>query len=254
MRYAAMVMRSGVTVDVLRKSADWRRPRRYVSYSEECFAYHAEVDRVTDSDRDNVTYVGVPQFDEFVGSSSTQVDSRRILLIDHMLHNSGILGWDLAYRLQWVRELARVISELDLSLCIKTHPGDRSGVWDPYLSDRRFRLISMPELIELSGSASTVLGICSTLQLPLTGLPHTAAITLEIHPHPGHQLSDRIVQSGAALAVHTFSELTDALRGRSELAQMQQTSKPEFVRRFLYKLDGRAGERLRDALLHETTP
>ena len=79
--------------------------------------------------------------------------------------------------------------------------------------------------------------------------PVAAALALEIHPCPGPALSGRIIEAGIAEAVSSFDDLDTALRRVARLREQQAASKPAFVERFLYRLDGKARERLAAALL-----
>jgi len=242
----------GASIDALGAVADLRRPDRYVSFSPECFAFHRELDRVPAELADRTVFVGVPQFDCFRSDSGAGVpDSGTVVLVDHQLHNTGFLDWDPEFHRTWVRGIHAAVTSKGLRLAVKPHPGDRSSPWAEY-ADGSVEVVPTIEALEQRArSARIVLGIMSTLQLPLAGLDHTATITVEVHPRPGQVLSSRLVEAGIAHPVASFEELGAALDDVSGLHRGQLPNKPAFVEQFLHRLDGRAGERVTEAVLAE---
>jgi hypothetical protein len=248
-RYAAKITRTGGTPDVLREFADLRRPDRYVSYSQECFNYHRDVDRIPDRVAAATVFTGVPQFDDFRIADAQPVTGE-VLLIDHQFHNSGLFGWNDGFRREWVREIAeRVFAAGTKRLYVRLHPGDVSRAWDPLLREYGIQIVPRRVLPKLALRVPLVLGTFSTMQLPFAALPHIATIALEIHPEQGWFPSHRMAQAGVVVPVRTYEELAAALRHPSDLLERQQPRKPEFTARFLERLDGRAAERLAGSLL-----
>ena len=226
-----------------------RRPDRYVSYSEECFDYHRVADRVPVELAKRTVFVGVPQFDCFAYEESAPKEDRLAVMADHQLHNSGVRGWTADYRRDWARRLEQALRASSWRLVLKRHPGDGEDVWrnsDPACVKQ---VETIDELAAHADRASLVLGTGSTLQLPLMASPGAAALALEIHPRPGPALSGRIIEAGVAEPVTSFDDLHIALQRTAELREQQAASKPAFVERFLYRLDGKARERLAAALL-----
>jgi hypothetical protein len=248
-RYAAKITRAGGTPEVLREFADLRRPDRYVSYSQECFNYHRDVDRIPDRVAAATVFTGVPQFDDFRIADAEPVIGD-VLLIDHQFHNSGLFGWTDAFRREWVREVAqRVFGAGAKRLHVRLHPGDRSHAWDPLVAEHDIHIVPRRALPELALRVPLVLGTFSTMQLPFAALPHIAMISLEIHPEPSWFPSRRMAEAGVVQPVRTYGELATALEHTSELLRRQQPKKPEFTARFLERLDGGAADRLARSLL-----
>ena len=138
-----------------------------------------------------------------------------------------------------------------LRLAVKAHPGERSSPWTAY-GDGSVELVStIEELERRARSARVVLGVMSTLQLPLAGLDQMAMITVEVHPRPGHVLSSQPVEAGVAHPVSSYEELAEALDEVDALHRDQRPHKPAFVERFLHRLDGHARERVTEAVLRE---
>jgi hypothetical protein len=245
--YAAAITRHGAQTDLLQRFAPLRRADRYISFSEEAFAFHAEVDRVSLGDG-IVELTGAPQFDDFRAVSAPEMDPTRVILIDHQLHNAGWCGWTPAHRAPWAEGISRAVQLAGLKLSVKTHPGDRSGVWDELASLGQVTLIDRSELSRLANRVRFVLGTFSTLQSPLAAMPSVAHITLEMHPDPRWFPSQRLVAAGVAEPVDSFEGLIAALGCYEAILSAQRPHKADFLRRFLYQLDGQAGERVAAAL------
>jgi hypothetical protein len=234
---------------LLLSSADLRRPDRYVSYAPECFAFHREADRVPDSLAERTVYTGVPQFDCFRDDAG-ELDPDAVLLVDTQIHNAGIRGWDAAFRRSWVAELFEVVcGRAKKTLYVKEHPGDVTHAWAEYEGRGVVRLASLEDVAERSRITPVALGIMSTLQMPVAAQSNTATITLEIHPSAGQALSQRFVEAGVCDPVDSFEELSAALARSDELRARQAPNKASFTTQFLHRLDGRAAERLGDALV-----
>lgn len=251
LRYALPSV-GGASVDTMAGIADLRRADRYVSFAPECFEFHRELDRIPPDLAERTVYVGVPQFDCFRADADTvEPDSGTVVLVDHQLHNSGILGWDRPFHRRWAAGIHEAVVAAGRRLVVKAHPGDADSPWTGY-ADGSVEIVPSIELLERRARSSPVaLGIMSTLQLPLAGLDHMATVTVEIHPQPGEILSARLVEAGVARSVSSFEALREALGEIDRLRERQRPNKPPFVERFLHRLDGRAAERLTEAILAE---
>ncbi len=251
LRYALPSV-GGASVDVMSGIADLRRADRYVSFAPECFEFHRELDRVPPALAEETVYVGVPQFDGFrADAGDAEPDPETVVLVDHQLHNTGFLGWNRDFHREWVEGIHAAVVEGGRRLVVKAHPGDADTPWARY-ADGSVELVPSIELLERRArSARVVLGIMSTLQLPLAGFDHTAMVTVEVHPQPGEVLSSRLVEAGVAHPVASFDALAAALEDAAALHGRQLPHKAAFVERFLHRLDGRAGERLVEAVLAE---
>jgi hypothetical protein len=239
------------SLETLAAVADLRRPDRYVSFAPECFEFHRELDLVPATLADRTLYTGLPQFDCFRAEDIAEADSGTAILVDHQLHNTGFLGWNPEFHRRWAEGIHAAVVANGMRLAVKVHPGDRSSPWAEY-DDGSVEIVpTIEQLAERARSARVVLGIVSTLQLPLAGLGHTTTITVEVHPRPGEVLSGRLVEAGVAQPVASFEELRIALAEAGALHERQRAAKPGFVEQFLHRLDGRAGERLTEALLAE---
>jgi hypothetical protein len=230
-----------------------RRPDRYLSFSPECFAFHRDFDRVPAELAERTVFTGVPQFDCFRSDCEAEPDSGDVVLVDHQLHNSGVLGWDERFHREWAESIHTAVVAGGRRLVVKAHPGDRTSVWAGF-DDGSVEIVPSIELLEQrSRSARVTLGIMSTLQLPLAGLDWMTSIAVEVHPREGVVLSSRMAEAGVVQPVSSFDELRAALGDVPTLHRRQLPGKPAFIEQFLHRLDGRAGERLTEALMAEAT-
>ena len=198
-------------------------------------------------------FTGVPQFDCFRSDCEAEPDSGDVILVDHQLHNSGVLGWDERFHRQWAESIHAAVIAGGRRLVVKSHPGDHTSVWTGF-SDGSVELVPSIELLEQRArSARVTLGIMSTLQLPLAGLDWMTSIAVEVHPREGVVLSSRMAEAGVAQPVSSFDDLRAALDDVPVLHRRQLPAKPAFIEQFLHRLDGRAGERLTEALMAEAT-
>lgn len=253
LRYALPSV-GGASVDTMAGIADLRRADRYISFAPECFEFHRELDRVPPELAERTIYVGVPQFDRFrAGADTVEADSGTVVLVDHQLHNAGLLGWNRTFHRQWAACIHEAVVASGRRLVVKAHPGDADSPWTGY-TDGSVEMVPSIELLERRARAARVaLGVMSTLQLPLAGLDHMATVTVEVHPQPGEILSQRLVEAGVAQPVTSFEDLAAALDDAAALHERQLPHKAAFVERFLHRLDGRAGERLTEAVLVEAS-
>jgi hypothetical protein len=248
-RYGLETYARGLSLGRRLKFGRLRQPDRYIAFSPEIFEFHRVQDALTEQDMERVTYIGLPQFDPYCNLPAAPIDPRNVILIDHQNHGGKIFGWTLDFRREWVEKIHQIITDLGLRLFVKQHPGDLSNAWAPYLDKGNVEIIDHTRLRELLPSTRVILGGFSTMQLPVTGLPHTVLITLEIHPEAVEPASKQFIEAGVASAVTTFDQLRAHLMNIERLADDQSRHKASFVEQFLHKMDGQAGARLRDILL-----
>jgi hypothetical protein len=95
------------------------------------------------------------------------------------------------------------------------------------------------------------MGYYSTLLMPLAAMPHTTLITLENHPVQGVYPSKFLVESGVSHAVYDIEGLPLVFDKIEYYHHEQCRNKEAFLKNWLYKLDGHAGDRLRAALIED---
>jgi hypothetical protein len=249
--YGAEAYARGVNLSFLLKHGRLRQPDRYVAFSPEIFEFHRELDALTPEQmKQRVTYIGLPQFDQYCNLPTAAVDPRNVILIDHQFHGNNMFGWTLEFRREWVQKIHDIIKALGLKLFVKQHPGDISNAWAPYVPKGDVEIIDHDRLRALLPATRLILGGFSTMQLPCAALPHTVLITLEIHPEKGHLPSRQFVDAGVAHAVTDYDDLRARLTDWESLALAQARHKESFIQQFLHKMDGKAGARLREILVN----
>ncbi len=232
-------------IDNMRTTSTIRRCDAYLAYSPEIFRYHQEIDEI--GPEVPVHFTGVPQFDPFRKTAQSIIPSS-VLLIDHQYANAGHFGWNLSFREQWAKELLTRVEDVGRQLYVKTHPEDRSGVWDPYVAAKRVQMIDSGQVHKHGFEIIT--GALSTLLLPLAAQDHTTLLTLEIHPEPGHFASAPLVDAGIAEPCFSWAEFSHALITSDILFKRQFERKALFIPEFLFVLDGKSGDRVRRAILN----
>jgi hypothetical protein len=248
-RYGLRSYARGLSLGARSEFGRLRQPDRYIAFSPEILEYHRVQDAMSAEDMQRVTYIGLPQFDPYCNLPVAPIDPRNVILIDHQNHSGKLYGWTIEFRHEWVRKIHETITALGLRLFVKQHPGDLSNAWAPYLDKGNVEIIDHDRLRALLPSTRLILGGFSTMQLPVTGLPHTVLITLEIHPDAGVHGSKQFIDAGVAAPVTSFEQLRSNLIDVERLAAEQSRHKAAFVEQFLHKMDGNAGARLREVLI-----
>ncbi|WP_162428799.1 polysialyltransferase family glycosyltransferase [Pontibacter pudoricolor] len=221
-----------------------RLPDCYISFSPKVYAVHQQHDHLTGSQK--VHFIGIPYFDELATVRPT-IPERAILFIDQPLAEKQLLKWSPAYKKTFVEELATIARQLNYKLYVKPHPDQDITPWQGIAEG--IDIIDDAQLLERSGSISIVIGFYSTYLMPFAAFEHTTLITLENHPAGKLDVSKSFVDAGVAHPVYSLDELPEALDNIEQLHQQQLPNKKKFEQDWLYKFDGKAGERLRDILL-----
>ncbi|MBJ6119338.1 hypothetical protein JAO76_14100 [Pontibacter sp. BT310] len=231
--------------------SELRLPNAYISYSPKVFSVHQHFDKIR---TDHVVhFIGVPLYDELANTiykaDSLISQSKSIVLIDQGLANRNLLGWRIDSYKQFLKELNHYCHLSGFTLHIKFHPSDINAVSDYNLNKISVKIIDDTQLKQLLPHTPVIIGFFSTLLLPLAAMSHTTLITLENHPAGKLDVSKSFVDAGVAHPVYSLDELPEALNNIEQLHQQQLPNKKKFEQDWLYKFDGKAGERLRDILL-----
>lgn len=233
--------------------SELRLPSAYISYSPKIFSVHQHFDRLH-SDY-SVHYIGVPMYDELANLSRdidlTSSKFKNILFVDQGLANRNLLGWDKDSYRQFLKDLSKYCHSAGFTLSIKFHPSDINAIRDYDLARLPFHVIDDTQIKQLLPHTPVIIGFFSTLLLPLAAMPHTTLITLENHPIGKLGVSKSFVEAGVAHPVYSLDELPTVLENIEQLHQQQLPNKKKFEEKWLYKFDGKAGERLRDILLSD---
>ncbi|NEM98260.1 polysialyltransferase family glycosyltransferase [Pontibacter burrus] len=232
--------------------SELRLPSAYISYSPKVFSVHQHFDNLRPDF--SVHYIGVPMYDELanhIHNVEPVSKSNNILLVDQGLANRNLLGWNKNSYKQFLKNLSNYCQSAGFTLSIKFHPSDTNAIRNYDLGNLPANVIDDAQLAQILPHTPVIIGFFSTLLLPLAALPHTTLITLENHPIGKLDVSKSFVDAGVAHPVYSLDELPAVLGNIEQLHQQQLPNKKKFEEEWLYKFDGKAGERLRDILLND---
>jgi hypothetical protein len=216
----------------------------YITFSPKVYEVHQQHDHLSASQK--VHFIGIPYFDELAKVKPT-IPERAILFIDQPLAEKHLLQWSPEYKDAFVKELTTIARRHNYKLYVKPHPKQDLAPWQDISEE--VTIVNDAQLLELSGSIPIVLGFYSTYLMPFAAFENTTLITLENHPAGKLDVSKSFMDAGVAHPVYSLDELPKALDNIEQLYQQQLPNKKKFEQDWLYKFDGKAGERLRDILL-----
>ncbi|WP_439880213.1 polysialyltransferase family glycosyltransferase [Pontibacter sp. MBLB2868] len=214
----------------------------YIAFSPKTYEVHRILDYLPADQQ--VHFIGIPIFDH-LSSLEPVVLEKNILFIDQGLAERGIFGWTQAKYDQFIKQLVTIAAKYGFNLHLKPHPRQIPP------SHNNIRLVNDEDMLHLIPKTPIVLGFASTYLLPLIAQQHTTVITLENHPIGKLNVSKSFIDVGVAHPVYDLEELHTLLPNIDELHQKQLPNKAKFTEEWMYKFDGKAGERLRDILLSD---
>lgn len=220
----------------------------YISFSPRIYEIHKEQDQLGPNQQ--VCFIGIPYFDRFATLKPEKIVNA-ILLIDQPLAEQGLLKWNITHKQRFIEALTSVCRKLDYKLYIKPHPRQQLDPW--FEAERKgfCTVVDDTELELIAPIVPVVLGFYSTLLMPFAAFEHTTLITYENHPAGNFLVSKPFIEAGVAHPIYNLEELHSILQDVEALHQKQLPHKAKFTEEWMYKFDGKAGERLRDILLSD---
>ncbi len=225
-----------------------RFAENYISFSPKIFKVHQDHEALPSNKR--VYFIGVPYFDQLAGTKSTKIE-RAILLIDQPLAEQGLLQWVSDGKVSFVETFLKVCSHHNYRIYVKPHPKQDIKPWQNAEREGLCVIIDALELKRLAPTIPIVLGFYSTLLMPFASFEHTTLVTYENHPAGKYLVSKPFVEAGVAHPIYNLEELHEVLQDVETLHQKQLPNKAKFTEEWMYKFDGKAGERLRNILLSD---
>jgi hypothetical protein len=221
----------------------------YISFSPKTFETHKIVDALPEN---TINYfIGIPTFDSLANILADATTGKAIIFIDQGFVDEGTLGWDISKYRTLVTSLSTVCSNHGYKIFVKPHPKQVKGTSKFWEQIHNATLIDNKELVVILPSIRLIIGFYSTYLLPLIALPFTTVATLENHPIGKIDVSKSFIEAGVAHPIYDLEELNSILTNVEELHQKQLPNKAKFTEEWMYKFDGKAGERLRDILLSD---
>ena len=228
-----------------------RLPDQYISFSPIIFNYHKELEELADNYP--VNFIGIPQFDDFVKWKHLKNSGSNILFIDQPLHEQPIYGWSKEGKIDFLQSLSHCVTSLGRKLFIKPHPLNDISIYHSVKENSMVELIHS-EWDNVVTDINTVLGFSSTLLLPFMAMDHICCFTWEQHPVMiDEPYSQFLINSNACNAVFNFDELKLNIQNRDHWYPLQKSNKDQFVKKYMYKFDGKSSDRLKDILLSEVS-
>lgn len=194
-------------------------------------------------------YFGVPTYDCLYNIKPSQTTGKALLFLDQGLHTAGFLGWTNKYFETFITDFTGILLRHGYKIYIKKHPRQLPSDWQLLEQQKKVSVITDEELTLLLPKIKVVIGFFSTYLLPLAALEHITLITLENHPVGNTLVSKSFVDAGVAHPVYDLEELHMTLPSIEKLHQEQLSNKKKFEEDWLFRFDGKSGERLRDLLL-----
>ena len=221
----------------------------YITFSHKVYKAHQQHDFLPAEKK--VHFIGFPSYDHLAAIKPVPSIGKQIIFLDQGLAARGLLGWTASEYSIFIREITGLCARNGYSLFVKLHPvqpKQEERVWETH---QNAKLIDSEDLMKLLPSTSLFIGFFSTYLLPLASLEHTTLLTLENHPVGRIDVSKSFIEAGVAHPLYSMQDLEWALQHIEQLHQKQLPNKAKFTEEWMYKFDGKAGERLRDILLSD---
>jgi len=213
----------------------------------EPFIFYNEIER------ENIFTDGVPFFDKYF-VQRLEVGSH-IVFIEHPYLEESILKWDSKFHEEIARSLEQFAKKNQLKLVVKLHPRSDINNWLRYNLDSDYIVIKQKEDITKEiQSAKIILGYSSTLMNVFIQLKKNIVL-LGWHPDP-MIFGDDLSKTGLC---HVSYSIEDLFTKFSEwqsvnLAEKNTNLYLDFLYNYNYPLDGKATERVINAILVNEAP
>ncbi|RAU82220.1 alpha-2,8-polysialyltransferase family protein [Pontibacter arcticus] len=229
-------------------TSEKRLAENYIGFSSKI--YDAFVTHEAPYFSKKATFIGIPYFDALAKQNPAQ-QIKIILFIDQPLAEHSLLQWNNEIKKTFNTDLSDLCQKHNYQLYVKLHPKQETAGWEELQNQRKCLIINEETLINLAPSIPIVIGFYSTYLMPFAAFPHTTVITYVKHPAGNFPVSAPFVDAGVAHPIYELEELKTILPNIEALHRQQVLNKAKFTEEWMYKFDGKAGERLRDILLSD---
>ncbi|MEJ8803033.1 hypothetical protein [Pontibacter sp. H249] len=219
----------------------------YISFSSKTFDVHKYYDHLSNNKK--VHFIGIPSYDHLVDLKPKTKAKSQILFIDQGLVTRRFFGWTEAIYKHFIVQFNKICSIHGYQLLVKLHPIQPETDIKLWSSLSNARIIENEDLMLQLPFTRLIVGFSSTYLLPLAALEYTTLITLENHPAGKLDVSKSFIDAGVAHPVYKLEELHQILPNIAQFHQQQLPNKAKFTEEWMYKFDGKSGERLRNILL-----
>ncbi|WP_147294149.1 polysialyltransferase family glycosyltransferase [Pontibacter diazotrophicus] len=240
---------NGVIATLNKIASPLRVANAYISFSPKVYEVHKLHDHLPNDKR--VHYIGIPSFDHLAGQKPAFVKKPQIVFLDQGLAVRRFFNWNKENYRQFLEAFANICTNAGYQLLVKLHPIQPHTDVQLWNSFQNVKVIDNEELTLQLPYTQLIIGFFSTYLLPLMALPFTTVLTLENHPIGKINVSKSFIEAGVAHPIYNLEELHGILQDVEALHQKQLPNKAKFTEEWMYKFDGKAGERLRDILLSD---
>ena len=226
-------------------------PTDFIAISTQTFNYYKHYYKLPEYRKAH--YIGIPTFDVLTSAQALISDrsSKKVLFIDQGLAQVGVFGWTSAEYNKFLGNFIQILTDLGYYLYIKPHPRQNFKA-SKLFNTNTVSIVDDESIKEILPQVSIVIGFTSTYLLPIIAFPHTSVLTLENHPAGKLNVSKSLIDARVAHPIYDISkELPHALENIQKIHQQQLPHKAKFTAEWMYKFDGKSGERLKNILLSD---
>jgi hypothetical protein len=226
-----------------------RLPDFYIVFSRKNFEFYQKQNNLIAEQR--VFFTGIPMFDHLAHIKPSPIQNNTIVFIDQPLASKELFGWTNEFHSKFTNLILKICELKGYRMYVKLHPLQSIQEKKNWLESGGTNITDEQDLKFLIQSSPIVIGFFSTYLLPLISMQHVTLLTLENHPVGKLDVSKSFTDAGVAYPIYDLEELPWALDHIEKLHQMQLPNKEKFKKDWLYKFDGKSGERLLDILLSD---
>lgn len=213
----------------------------YITYSREglnFFIVYHHLNKVFK----NYKFIGFPQFDELAINAKKKSNgcSNKLLFIDQPFYEQNSFGWTLKHKVSFLEDLKALVKALNIELIIKSHPLNDISIY----KNLGCKVIDVNIFSDFL--YSYVIGFNSTLLFSLASIPNTLLFCLNNHPKPFEEIKDNVfVKEKVAIGLNQLSDFPENFSS----IKTNEKDRKEFIKKFLFKFDGKGKERLAKIIL-----
>ncbi|TCJ14185.1 hypothetical protein EPD60_09260 [Flaviaesturariibacter flavus] len=222
-----------------------RIPKRCIVFNE---ANYEEFALYTGVKKEQCYFTGVPFFDEYYSVSRS--DKGHIVYIDQPFYEENLVGWTQPHHERIAKALIAFAARHKVKLYIKLHPRSSRAAWEAYNFDPdHVEIIQHGDFHQLYMDARLLLGYSSSL---INGLlcAQKNMVILGWHPVP-HVFGADFSATGLCHLSLDPADLETKYEYwvTNNLAIQNKEAYQDFLMRFNYPFDGKATERVIQALI-----
>jgi len=232
-------LRLGNTVlNTLSKTeSDLILPEHFICFSEYNFQFYHQLYPNHELSEKTVSYIGVPEFDDYFPIKSSTPKRKYVLFIDQPYTYANFYGWNINNKTKFISELKTAIENQGRELIIKKHLVEEK-FWKGLKLELKF--IDNEQFKSRIADFDVILGYNSTLLLLFAGIKNVQIYCLRNHPIPNN-ITPPLIETGIAQWMNDnyILEFNDSIIDEVN------------AEKFIYKSDGKSRDRLFKILLDE---